>query len=433
VRAFAATLALAALALLSAGAAVASAGPYKPEPLGQYAPLNRPGPKLSPPVSAMADAMQCSGDLVDATVTPVLLVPGTGASAMSNFGFGYEPALTDLGIPWCAITFPADGNNYLPTNGEYMVYAIRTMYAWAGRRIDIIGHSQGGMIPRWALRFWPDTRHMVDDQIGFAPPNQGTTAASPSCPHGCQISTTEQAAGSMFIQALDSGAETFPGISYTEVFSHDDEEVHPNQDDGDSATDLFGGGGMITNVSVQDVCPADVVEHLGIGTFDPVAYALAINAMSHPGPAIPAEIPKTVCNEKLMPGIDPLTFGPAAAEAAVQTETSAALTVYKEPPLPCYVYATGCPKASKAKATSKSITGCTRIRNLTLPLYTLKGTRIVAVTAYVGKRRVLHRTGRNLRRVSLAHLPASGTHTIRIVTRSNTRTVRVTRRRYIAC
>ncbi|WP_249010176.1 hypothetical protein [Conexibacter sp. DBS9H8] len=407
------------------------AGSYAPEPLGPFAPLNRPGPPLSPPVAAMADALQCSGQVVAAPVTPVLLVPGTGATAASNFGWNYEPALTNLGIPWCAITFPADGNENITVDGEYMVYAIRSMYAWAGRRISIIGHSQGGMIPRWALRFWPDTRHMVDDQIGFAPPNQGTTVASPNCPRGCQPSTTQQAAGSMFIRALNSGAETFPGISYTEVFSRDDEEVHPNQENGDSATDLFGGGGEITNVSVQDICPADVVEHLGLGTYDPVAYALAINALSHPGPAVPAEIPKSVCNEKLMPGVDPLTFAPVAAQAAFQTETSPAQTVYREPPLPCYVFARGC--GSPARARVRHPAGCTRIRSLRIDLPAPPGARTVAVSVYVGRRLWLRRHGHDLRRVTLSHLPARGSYEIVIRTRASDGRRVVLRRRYIAC
>jgi hypothetical protein len=267
---------------------------------------------------------------------------------------------------------------------------------------------------------------MVDDQIGFAPPNQGTTAASPSCPHGCQISTTEQAAGSNFIHALDSGAETFPGISYTEVFSHDDEEVHPNLDGGDSATDLFGGGGMITNVSVQDVCPADVVEHLGIGTYDPVAFALAMNALSHPGPAVPGEISKSVCNEKLMPGIDPLTFGPAAAAAAVDTEDSAALTVYSEPALPCYVYATGCGATAKVVA-------CVKHRAIALPLSARSGARVVAVNVYLNGRLIRHLRGHRLRRVALKGLPAKGKYVIKLVTRNSNHTGQIIRHHEVAC
>jgi len=61
--------------------------------------------------------------------------------------------------------------------GGYVVNGIRTMYARAGRRISIYGHSHGGEVPRWALRFWPDTRRMFADAVGAARPNHGTVVA----------------------------------------------------------------------------------------------------------------------------------------------------------------------------------------------------------------------------------------------------------------
>ncbi|MDQ6606375.1 MAG: GPI inositol-deacylase, partial [Actinomycetota bacterium] len=67
-----------------------------------------------------------------------------------------------LGISWCAYTAPHSTLDNIETSGEYLVYAIRTMHALAGRRIAVMGHSQGGMSMRWALRFWPDTRPMVE-------------------------------------------------------------------------------------------------------------------------------------------------------------------------------------------------------------------------------------------------------------------------------
>jgi hypothetical protein len=306
-----------------------------------YAPLGHPGPPLDVPVAKLAASLVCSHGVEDATRAPVLLVPGTGASAADNYSWNYEKAFATLGIPWCAVTFPADGNNDVQINGEYVVYAIRTMHARAGRRISIIGHSQGGMVPRWALRWWPDTRAMVDDVIGFAGTNHGTNKAHADCPKGCLPADTQQASDSQFIRALNSGAETFAGISYTEIYTHDDEEVQPNQDSHGTSS-LHTGAGSITDVAVQDVCPADTVEHLGIGTYDSVAYALAIDALSHPGPADPAHIAKSVCAQPLMPGINPLTFPTDAGKAAFDVETSTGETVTHEPALACYVFA-ACP------------------------------------------------------------------------------------------
>jgi triacylglycerol esterase/lipase EstA (alpha/beta hydrolase family) len=159
-------------------------------------------------------------------VEPVLLNPATGVTAEQNYSCNWEPALDKLGIPWCAYTAPYHTLGDIPTSGEYLVYAIRTMYAMARRQIAIMGHSQGGMSMRWALRFWPDTRAMVDDVIGFSGSNHGTTVGGQGiCGFGCPPADWQQFAGSDFIQALNSYAETFPGISYTEIYTHADEVV----------------------------------------------------------------------------------------------------------------------------------------------------------------------------------------------------------------
>src|SRR5665213_3046609 len=108
-----------------------------------------------------------------------------------------------------------------------MVSAIRTMYSRAGRRVSIIGHSQGGMVGRWALRFWPDTRTMVDDLIGIAPSNNGSILARVTCQNGCSPADWQQSSGSHFLTALNSDQETFPGISYSVILSRYDEEAVP--------------------------------------------------------------------------------------------------------------------------------------------------------------------------------------------------------------
>ena len=124
----------------------------------------------------------------------------------------------------------------------------------------------------------------------------------------------------------------------------------PNFDDTGSSS-LHGGGGDITNVAIQDLCPLDVNEHLLIGTIDPVAYALAIDAIDHPGPADPSRVAPSCLG--LMPGINPLTFATDLASAtAVLASTIAEYPhVDSEPPLACYVLAAGCPVPSTSSDT----------------------------------------------------------------------------------
>ena len=85
-------------------------------------------------------------------------------------------------------------------------------------------------MPRWALRFWPDTRAMVDDLVAFAPPNHGSVAVDTMCIPDCAPAIWQQAYESRYMQALNSYNETFPPISYTNVYTRNDEFVQPNLD-----------------------------------------------------------------------------------------------------------------------------------------------------------------------------------------------------------
>jgi len=99
--------------------------------------------------------------------------------------------------------------------------------------------------------------------------------------------------------------------------------------------------GRIANIATQDVCPTSTADHLSIGTYDPVAYALTIDAFDHPGPADPKRIPLTVCAQPLHPGVDPATFAPGEAETLRLLVTAFGIAPQGtvEPPLRKYVFA----------------------------------------------------------------------------------------------
>ena len=372
--------------------------------LGAYAPTDQPGPPLSVPAAQLAAALSCTPGVAHATRAPVLLVPGSGSTPADEFSWNYEPALTHAGIPWCAVTLPQSANGDIQIAGEYMVSAIRTMYARAGRRIAIIGHSQGGMVGRWALRWWPDTRAMVDDLIGIAPSNNGSVLPARHLPTGCSPADSQQASGSNFLTALNSTQETFPGISYSVILSRFDEEAVP-------AGTLSGGGGQITNTYVQDVCPNDHTEHLGLGTYDPVAYALAIDALDHAGPADPENIPLSVCAQQFMPGVNPATFPTDSAQAAYADETSASPTVHSEPALACYTSA-ACTGASAPSLRLSTVGRRPKLRvarraRLRVLVRTLEGTALVPVpgvtVSFAGRRVLTDASGHATLPVRITH------------------------------
>lgn len=309
-----------------------------------YAPLHRPGPRLSVPRSELRNALDCHGS-PRADKRPVLLSPGTSVTPEQNFAWNYMKAFTAQGRYWCAVTMPHHTYGDIQVAGEHLVFAIRRMHRRTGRRIAVVGHSQGGMNPRWALRFWPDTRRKVADLIGMAPSNHGTTAIQ-QCVEGattCAPAIWQQRDEAQLIKAVNSRAETFRGISYTNITTERDEVVTPM-----TSSFLHTGRGRIRNIPVQDICPAAAWEHNFVGTVDPVAYALVMDAITHRGPADPARIDPGVCNQAYMPYVDPasLDFVPAVFAAPSMTgilvpfaSAVGAPMLSREPELRCYVFA----------------------------------------------------------------------------------------------
>lgn len=324
------------------GAAVADSDPY--------APLDRPGPQLSVPASGLAASLSCTSGIAGDARDPILMVPGTNLDPGPNYSWNYERAFAALHWPYCTVTLPFHSMGDIQTAGEYVVNALRTVARMAGRQVDVLGYSQGGMLPRWALRFWPDTRRLVRDLVAIDPSNHGTLDAQVACQATCPPAYWQQATDAHFITALNSRAETFAGIGYTVIYSHTDEVVVPNLDASGSSS-LHTGGGQIANIAVQQICPADVSDHLAMGSYDPVAYALVVDAFTHPGTADASRIPSSVCTEPFQPGVDPTTFPTdyAGFLAAIGQAAEQSPEVSAEPPLQCYVFAS-CGATPPAKA-----------------------------------------------------------------------------------
>lgn len=321
------------LALIGVTLLTLSADPA--EAARTWAPLDREGPPLQVKRERLENSLTCSdGGIADADRAPVLLVPATNVNSRQNFSWNYAKLFNDRGIPWCASDQPGFRNSNLTDiqlRGQYLTYAIRWMHRTSGRKIAIVGHSQGGMAMRWSLRFWPDTRKMVDDVIGFAGTNRGTDEAA-GCDESCSPAAAQQGSDSNFIRALNSRTETFAGISYTEVFTTLDETVTPQP-----YASSVSGPGEITNVAIQDVCPNATSEHLMVGTSDPTAAALALDALNNPGPAKPGRIDPLVCAQPFQPGIDPVT-APAEIAAALKALFLDGGPTGGEPKLRCYVF-----------------------------------------------------------------------------------------------
>ena len=298
------------------------------------------GPRLSVPAAELAAAVHCTPGAVRARSEVVLFIPATALDP-DQFSWNWFPALDRLAHPYCSVTLPGHGLGDIQTSAEYVVNAIRHVHKISGRKVAVIGHSQGGLEPRFALRFWPDTRRMVSDYVSLGTPNHGSLVSAANCAGGaCPAAFWQMTPDANFIRALNAGKETFRGISYTNVYTTLDQYVTPNADNTGS-TSLHTGDGAITNVSLQSVCPGNTSEHIAVGTSDALAYALTLDALTHRGPARTARIPHSVCAEPFMPGVDPTTYDQNLSDlnATIARNWGAAPTATTEPALKPYVSA----------------------------------------------------------------------------------------------
>ena len=224
---------------------------------------------------------------------PVVLVHGT-AENMSNNWQAMSPALKAAG--YCVYAFNYGsykrsgtvgvyGLNFIERSAEELATEVRAVLSQTGAsKVDLVGHSQGGMMPRYYIKNLGGSSK-VDDLVALSPSNHGTTnplapPLGPTCP-----ACAQQAAGSPFITQLNSSDETPGTADYTNIATRYDEVVTPYTSDF-----LASDGNAVTNVLLQDKCPNDTSEHLRT-PYDPPAIQITLNALGRSGPADPAYQP----------------------------------------------------------------------------------------------------------------------------------------------
>jgi triacylglycerol lipase len=209
---------------------------------------------------------------------PVVLVPGTLVQTTWNV---VDPALVKQG--YCVYKF--DYGNYgtadIVKSAKQLATFVNAVLARThAKKVSIVGHSQGGMMPRYYIDFLGGAKK-IDDLIGLAPSNHGTLnttiAAVPDC-----TACDQQLWGSTFLEKLNAHAETPPPVDYTVIQTVDDLTLVPY-----TSAFLHGPSSRVTNITIQNDCPYDFVTHLGLPS-DPVALQWIENALARKGPASPS-------------------------------------------------------------------------------------------------------------------------------------------------
>lgn len=258
-----------------------------------------PDPKLVTDQATLDQSLNCT-PFEHPDKPPVLLVHGTFVTGTEQYTLFYTPQLVAMGYDVCIVTYPNRGLGDMQISAEYVVNALRSMHAQSGRKVAMIGHSQGGLMPRWALKFFPSAREAVEDFVMIAGPNHGTNVALASdlvsslldrlglsgLPVGLLPEVIYQfSPNSNFVAAINADDETPGDIDYTSVYTLFDELVRPVRVGATAPLEPGQNNPRVVNILLQDICPGHLSEHFTIGTSDPIAFDLAVDAIRHPGPA----------------------------------------------------------------------------------------------------------------------------------------------------
>jgi pimeloyl-ACP methyl ester carboxylesterase len=222
---------------------------------------------------------------------PVILVHGTFANMDDNWQAA-SPLLANHGYCVYAFNFggtsatsPIQGTGEIAASAAQLATFVNTVLVKTGAsKVDLVGHSQGGMMPRYYVNFLGGAAK-VSDFVAFAPSNYGTTldgltklagllgassAINGTLSSACRA-CAEQEQGSAFLAGLNA-APTVPGVRYTVIESVDDEVVTPYRNA------FLPGAPSVTNITVQSQCALDGSDHLEIAA-DPIAMADMLNAL----------------------------------------------------------------------------------------------------------------------------------------------------------
>ncbi len=225
---------------------------------------------------------------------PVVLVHGTGGNRSTNWQT-YGPLLKNNGYCVFALTYgelsapyPVSalaGLGSMRTSAEQLrTFIDRVRSATGAGQVDLVGHSQGTLMPTYYLKFLGGGPK-VHNYISLAPLWHGTevlprelaktlgidASAVPVC-----VACGEFNPDSTFMKEIRAGGVAVPGVNYVNIVTKYDELVVPY---------TSGIEPGMTNIVVQDRCAIDYSEHFEIAA-DRNASLYVLNALdpAHPRP-----------------------------------------------------------------------------------------------------------------------------------------------------
>lgn len=219
---------------------------------------------------------------------PVVLVHGTFGNRATNWQT-YGPLLKNNGYCVFALTYGVPDpsmpvanqlggmNDMRRSAGELRAFVDRVLRATGAREVDLVGHSQGTLMPQYYVRYLGGADR-VHSYISLSPLWHGTNVApkaivdlasnvfggrTPYC-----VACGQFAPGSDFMRQIRrGGVVATPGVRYVNIVTRYDELVVPY---------TSGIQQGMTNIVLQDRCPQDFSEHFQMAA-DRNATQLVLN------------------------------------------------------------------------------------------------------------------------------------------------------------
>jgi len=227
---------------------------------------------------------------------PVVLVHATMVNLGANWATlsptlaneGHCVFACNYGMTWLSAGRVGGLGDIRDSAATLRSFVDRVLQATGAARVDLVGHSQGGMMPHYYIENLGGAAK-VDTFVGLSPSNHGTTLSglvdlaarlnligftntllwTVGAP-GLQ----QQMSTSSFQRQLFGNGDTVPGPRYVVLQTRHDAVVTPH-------TNAFLQGAE--NILVQDQCPNDTVGHVGMFADGPVLQ----NVVNELGPNVP--------------------------------------------------------------------------------------------------------------------------------------------------